>query len=231
MFIRIYTFVCVLKYLARVDGVIGDREAPVYFYHTDQVGSIRALTDRQGRVVWNADYMAFGSQYGKEGAVDELHGFTGKEYDPDTGLYYYNARWYDSELGRFISEDPAADSNNPNLYVYCANGPVNRNDPTGEAFSYPGFLGGLFWVMDNFYGFKFGAWLYNAKIFDPYDLLGKSERGFYWKEYNENREEARDPLKNRTDRDYLYDARPHHEWTQLVDRKVIDPNEYIRAVY
>ena len=219
------------QHLARVDGVIGDSEAPAYFYHTDQVGSIRALTDRQGRVVWNADYLAFGSQCGKEGAVDELHGFTGKEYDPETGLYYYNARWYDSELGRFISEDPAADPNNPNLYVYCANGPVNRNDPTGEAFSYPGFLGGLFWVMDNFYGFKFGASLYNLPIFDPYDLLEKSERGFYWEQYKKNRREAKDPDKNRTDWDYLYDARPHHEWTQLVARKVIDPNEYTLEQY
>lgn len=217
------------KHLARVDGVIGDSEAPVYFYHTDQVGSIRALTDRQGQVVWNADYLAFGSQYGKEGAVDELHGFTGKEYDPDTGLYYYNARWYDSELGRFISEDPAADPNNPNLYVYCANGPVNHTDPTGQAFSYPGFLGGLLWVMDNFYGFKFGAWLYGLPIFDPYDLLGKSERGFYWEKYNENIEEAK--RLGRYDKDHLYDAKPHHEWTQLVERKVIDPTQYSLEQY
>ena len=49
---------------------------------------------------------------------EECHGFTGEEYDPDTGLYYYNARWYDADIGRFISEDPGRDPNNPNLYVY-----------------------------------------------------------------------------------------------------------------
>ncbi|TCL53539.1 RHS repeat-associated protein, partial [Hydrogenispora ethanolica] len=59
-------------------------------------------------------------------------GFTGKEYDPDTGLYYFNARWYDSELGRFISADPAADPQNPNLYSYCGNNPVIRSDPDGQ---------------------------------------------------------------------------------------------------
>ncbi|NLW48878.1 MAG: RHS repeat-associated core domain-containing protein, partial [Firmicutes bacterium] len=53
-----------------------------------------------------------------------MHSFTGKELDPDTGLYYYCARWYDSELGRFVSEDPAGDPNNPNLYVYGANNRV-----------------------------------------------------------------------------------------------------------
>ena len=42
-------------------------------------------------------------------SFDDEHGFTGKEYDPDIGLYYFNARWYDPEIGRFISEDPAAD--------------------------------------------------------------------------------------------------------------------------
>jgi RHS repeat-associated protein len=70
--------------------------------------------------------LAFGTQYGKEvdGDFDEEHGFTGKEYDPDTGLYYYNARWYDADLGRFISEDTAADPNNPNLYSYCGNNRV-----------------------------------------------------------------------------------------------------------
>ena len=47
-------------------------------------------------------------------------------------MYYFNARWYDQELGRFISEDPAADPNNPNLYVYCANNPLVYIDPTGQ---------------------------------------------------------------------------------------------------
>jgi RHS repeat-associated protein len=93
-----------------VDGVIGDPEAPVYFYHTDHLGSVRVVTDLAGEVVWNADYFAFGTQYGKNSSdFEEGHGFTGKEYDPDTGLYYFNARWYDSELGRFISEDPIQD--------------------------------------------------------------------------------------------------------------------------
>lgn len=120
------------RYLARVDGVIGDPDAKKYFYHTDHVGSIRAVTDQEGQVVFKADYLPFGGRLGKDGEFEEFHGFTGKEYDPDTGLYYYNARWYDPDLGRFLSEDPAADSRNPNLYSYCGNNPVIRTDPNGQ---------------------------------------------------------------------------------------------------
>jgi RHS repeat-associated protein len=124
------------KHLARVDGVIGDTAAKVYYYHTDHIGSIRKITDSQGKVVWNSDYAAFGTQENKSGSIEELHSFTGKELDPDTGLYYYNARWYDSDLGRFISEDPEVDPNNPNLYVYCANNPLISTDSTGEDWEF-----------------------------------------------------------------------------------------------
>ncbi|NLY75835.1 MAG: hypothetical protein GX075_11095, partial [Firmicutes bacterium] len=104
------------------------------------LGSIRAVTDKEGKKVWSADYLAFGKQFGEEKNSDypdfeELHSFTGKEYEPDTGLHYYNARWYDSDLGRFISEDPVADPNNPNLYSYTANNPLRWIDPTGLDFS------------------------------------------------------------------------------------------------
>ena len=122
------------KHLARVDGVIGDTTAKVYYYHTDYLGSVRVITDQSGKVVFNADYFAFGTKFVSNGDFDETHGFTGKEYDSDSGLYYYNARWYDPELGRFISEDPAADPNNPNLYSYCGNNGVCRVDPTGQFF-------------------------------------------------------------------------------------------------
>ncbi len=145
---RIRSYIYALgKHLARVDGVIGDQAAKVYYYHTDQVGSVKAMTDSAGKVVYNADYMPFGSQFVKDGEFDELHGFTGKEYDSDTGLYYYNARWYDSELGRFISEDPMADPNNPNLYSYCANDPVNKIDPTGYGVLSPD-------NQSNYYGYS-----------------------------------------------------------------------------
>ena len=124
-----------------MDGRIGDSEAKKYWYVTDHVGSVRAVTDKDGKKVWSADYLAFGKQFGKESNADypdfeELHSFTGKEYDPDTGLHYYNARWYDSDLGRFISEDTIpVDPNDPrtlNLYMYGNNNPVIFIDSSGH---------------------------------------------------------------------------------------------------
>jgi RHS repeat-associated protein len=54
----------------------------------------------------------------------------GKQVAADTGLYYFNARWYDSELERFVTEDPARDGTN--WYEYCGNNPLVRIDPTGN---------------------------------------------------------------------------------------------------
>ncbi len=55
--------------------------------------------------------------------------YTGKDLDEDTGLYYYNARWYDAGTGRFISEDPARDGQN--WFIYVSNNPQKFIDPTG----------------------------------------------------------------------------------------------------
>jgi RHS repeat-associated protein len=118
------------------------------------------ITDQAGEVVYKADYFAFGTQFVKDGDFEELHGFTGKEYDPDIGLYYFNARWYDPDLGRFISEDPVADPNNPNLYSYCGNNPVMRVDPTGKFWWVFPLLGGLDAYLcggDFMQGFVMGA--------------------------------------------------------------------------
>ncbi len=64
-----------------------------------------------------------------EGSIEERVKFTGKDYDEAAGLYYFNARWYDAELGRFTTEDPARDG--LNWYVYVRNNPLRFVDPTG----------------------------------------------------------------------------------------------------
>ena len=66
------------------------------------------------------------------GGVSYLFAYTGREWDPDSGLYYYRARWMDPSTGRFLSEDPIYhDANNPARYV--GNNPTNWVDPTGMA--------------------------------------------------------------------------------------------------
>lgn len=70
------------------------------------------------------------------GAASDPHKFTGKELDDETGLYYFNARYYDAHLGRFISVDPVGGSNTDpqswNRYAYALNNPVTVTDPSGQ---------------------------------------------------------------------------------------------------
>ena len=63
------------------------------------------------------------------GIIDESVKYTGKYLDPVTGLYYFNARWYDPDLARFTTEDPARDG--INWYVYVLNNPLRWFDPSG----------------------------------------------------------------------------------------------------
>jgi RHS repeat-associated protein len=100
-----------------------------YYTLTDHLGSVTAITDTTGTKVWGGEYDAFGTISGSVGRLDFDGIFTGKLIDPATGLYYYNARWYDPETGRFITEDPARDGST--WYAYCGNNPINFTDPTG----------------------------------------------------------------------------------------------------
>src|SRR5690554_2377543 len=120
------------KHFARVDGSKETDEKATYFYHTDHLGSTVLVTDEAGNTVWSSEYTPFGQITMEEGTLTKAAKFTGKDLDEDTGLYYFNARWYDSEIGRFISVDPAKDG--VNWYAYGANNPLRFVDPTGLAY-------------------------------------------------------------------------------------------------
>ncbi|MCD6186879.1 MAG: hypothetical protein J7K09_01840, partial [Desulfuromusa sp.] len=104
------------------------------WYLTDKLGTIRDLVDSHGTLLNQVDYDSFG---GVRAQSDSGQGdrflFTGREYESETGLYYYRGRYYDPGLGRFISEDPTGfDGGDFNLYRYINNSPLNGTDPTGE---------------------------------------------------------------------------------------------------
>ncbi len=65
------------------------------------------------------------------GGTTSGYAFTGREWDPETGLYYYRARYYDPRLGRFVSEDPIRLSGGLNFFAYVSNNPILRTDPLG----------------------------------------------------------------------------------------------------
>jgi len=109
------------------------RNGENYFYHTDGLGSITALTDQSGATVQRYEYDSFGEIISvSDPSFIQPYTYTAREYDPETGLYYYRARYYDAEIGRFMSEDPIGfESGDINLYRYGGNNPANKTDPSG----------------------------------------------------------------------------------------------------
>jgi RHS repeat-associated protein len=103
------------------------------YYHRDHLGSARLITDESGNVIGDIKYEPFGKST-KSGADEENYLFTGKEKDA-SGLYYFGARYYDPETGRWIERDPKGGVlENPmslNRYVYCFNNPLFYTDPDG----------------------------------------------------------------------------------------------------
>jgi RHS repeat-associated protein len=113
-----------------IDQALARRSADgsVEYFHADALGSIISVTDDTAAITLTRQYEAYGAL--QAGAVSG-HAFTGREFDAETGLYYYRARYYDPRLGRFISEDPIAIDVRPNLYAYVLDSPVNFTDPLG----------------------------------------------------------------------------------------------------
>jgi len=102
----------------------------VKYFLSDHLGSTNALTDGSGIVTSSVSYDSSGNATGN---LATRYKFTGREFDDFTGLHYYRARWYDSNLGRFISEDPIGFAGGDvNLYSYVKNQPLALRDPTGK---------------------------------------------------------------------------------------------------
>jgi RHS repeat-associated protein len=106
-----------------------------YFYHNDHLGSVNVVTDIAGNRVQLNEYDPWGAVSRSEGTIDPDKRFTGQKLDPETGLYYYGGRYYDAEIGRFVSADPFVqttyDPQNLNRYSYVINNPQNYIDPDG----------------------------------------------------------------------------------------------------
>ena len=129
-----------------------------YYYHSDHLGSAQIVTNYRGQIHERLEYTPYGELWidwqsgnAPDGDVTPFR-FTGKESDPETGLYYYGARYLDPKTGRWISGDPAlgeyipqAGMNNKKLpnggiynaisfhvYNYSNNNPIKYVDPDGE---------------------------------------------------------------------------------------------------
>jgi len=134
-----------------------------YYYHADGLGSITALTDTNGSIVQRYEYDSFGNQtITTNGNISQPFTYTAREYDTETGMYFYRARYYDSKVGRFVTKDPILHPSNGNSkscggsnfvyqsnmpsfaelqknpqnlnpYAYTRNNPISYDDPLGLA--------------------------------------------------------------------------------------------------
>src|SRR5438309_5310835 len=81
------------------------RSSTTSFYQADGLGSITSLSSGAGALALTYTFNSFGKQTASTGSLVNSFQYTGRESDPETGLYYYRARYYDPNAGRFLRED------------------------------------------------------------------------------------------------------------------------------
>ena len=113
-------------------GLSEHRGSTSKFYHGDNLGSTRGITNSSQTVTDTLLYDAFGNTISRTGTTPTPFGFVGKgqyQTDNDSGLMLLGYRYYDASVGRFISSDPAKAGDN--WYAYCDNNPLNTTDRSG----------------------------------------------------------------------------------------------------
>jgi len=143
------------------DETHGYETVNTYYYHSDHLGSANIITDYEGGIYEHIEYTPYGELWEEQTSdvFDRIpFRFTGKEFDSETALYYYGARYLDPRTSRWISSDPALESYVPvaplsdeakrhnqnlpgmggvfnpvnlNLYGHAGNNPLKYVDPTG----------------------------------------------------------------------------------------------------
>jgi len=108
----------------------------VRYIHTDALGSVVAVSDEAGNIIERREYEPFGAQLTP--VLADGPGYTGHVQDAVTGLTYMQQRYYDPQIGRFLSVDSITAYDNSdhryfNRYAYVANNPYKFTDPDGRA--------------------------------------------------------------------------------------------------
>ena len=107
------------------------RSGATIYYQADGLGSLTSLSNTSGALTNTYTYNSFGNLTASTGSVTNAFRYTGREWDPETSLYYYRARYYDPQAGRFVGEDPVQFDSGINFYDYVRNNPLIGVDPWG----------------------------------------------------------------------------------------------------
>jgi RHS repeat-associated protein len=118
------------------------RSGATSYYEQEGVNSVSSLSNSAGALAGTYTYDSFGKQTASTGTLTNPFQYTAREFDSETGIYEYRHRYYNQNLGRFLSEDPIAFSgNNDNIYAYVSGDPINFNDPSGLLKIYGNWCG------------------------------------------------------------------------------------------
>ncbi len=145
-----------------------DTATNTYYAVKDHLNSVHALIDESGNTVMSVAYNAWGTPLNSSLSIQNSsfqlrYLFQGRERSLATGLYNFRARWYSSDIGRWLSKDPIGLEGGLNLYVFCGNNPVNFVDPWGFQRGYMGGSGDSYYPDINGHGK-----LPNGKPKDPH---------------------------------------------------------------
>jgi RHS repeat-associated protein len=103
-----------------------------YYVVQDKLRSVRGLVKRDGTWIMSQRFGPYGNVVESTGSgLANRYSWTGREYDTETGWYYFRARYYDPNVRRFVQEDPIGYRGGYNLYAYASGDPLNRRDPWG----------------------------------------------------------------------------------------------------
>ncbi|MER9295712.1 RHS repeat-associated core domain-containing protein [Mesorhizobium sp. M0621] len=129
-----------------------------YFLHREHLASVRLVTDMTGAIVEQTSYATYGESLNT--GFQTQKGYIGERFDPETGLLYFNARYMDPVLGRFISPDdwdPTLPGVGTNRYAYAQNDPINKSDQNGHTAGVEAGVRGLLGALHDFLGGLFAG--------------------------------------------------------------------------
>jgi len=105
--------------------------ATSYYQADEALGSITSLSNGVGALANTYTYDIFGNLAASTGTLTNPFRYTGREFDSESGLYFYRSRYFDPIAGRFVSEDSIRFEGGIDFYEYVDNSPVNEFDPLG----------------------------------------------------------------------------------------------------